>query len=543
MPDMITDKTMTGARNDNELVTASLGGDRDAFGQIVSRYQSLVCSLAYSATGSISQSEDLAQETFVTAWKQLVHLREPGKLRSWLCGIARNLIHSWLRSQGREPSHGAESLETISQSQSPEPQPIEYTIDKEEEAILWRALEQVPETYREPLVLFYREHQSIERVAENLELTQDAVKQRLARGRKMLHEHVIAFVERSLEHTAPGQAFTVGVLAALPALTLSAKAATLGATALKGTAAAKAAAASGIAGAILSPLLVIFGNYLGYRMNIDAARSAFEAQYIKSFYRKLIACIIGFGVAFGILMLVMIPLRQHRLLFASLIIVLAVAYCVVIVMLSMWSFRELKKIAAQHTAQGMTPAMLARPAWEYRSKESFLGLPLIHIRIGGGMKIQQRIVKAWIAVGDCAVGGLFAFGGLALAPFSIGGLAIGLLPFGGCALGGLAIGGLAIGALSYGGLAIGWQAFGGCALAWSAAYGGAAIAHEYAVGGFAHALHANDEIARSFQQRLPFLRYSQAVAPFSFLTNLIWVIPMLFWWKKIKRARVNQAPV
>jgi len=67
---------------DADLVTQSLVGDRDAFGKIVSRHQSLLCSLAYSATGSLSQSEDLAQETFVVAWKQLPGLREPEKLRS-----------------------------------------------------------------------------------------------------------------------------------------------------------------------------------------------------------------------------------------------------------------------------------------------------------------------------------------------------------------------------------------------------------------------------------------------------------------------------
>jgi DNA-directed RNA polymerase specialized sigma24 family protein len=72
----------TATRNDAELVGESLSGNRNAFEQIVSRYQSLVCSLAYSATGSLSQSEDLAQETFVTAWKQLADLREPGKLRA-----------------------------------------------------------------------------------------------------------------------------------------------------------------------------------------------------------------------------------------------------------------------------------------------------------------------------------------------------------------------------------------------------------------------------------------------------------------------------
>jgi DNA-directed RNA polymerase specialized sigma24 family protein len=52
---------------DTDLVCQSLGGNRDAFEQIVSRYQSLICSLAFSATGSLGQSQDLAQETFITA--------------------------------------------------------------------------------------------------------------------------------------------------------------------------------------------------------------------------------------------------------------------------------------------------------------------------------------------------------------------------------------------------------------------------------------------------------------------------------------------
>src|SRR5205085_11916195 len=89
--------------NDSKLVTESLAGNRDAFGWIVARYQSLLCSFAYSSTGNLSQSEDLAQETFVTAWKQLADLREPEKLRSWLCRISRNLTYDALRRQAREP--------------------------------------------------------------------------------------------------------------------------------------------------------------------------------------------------------------------------------------------------------------------------------------------------------------------------------------------------------------------------------------------------------------------------------------------------------
>ena len=60
---------------DAELVDQARRGDRDAFGRIVARYQALVCALAYNATGSIAQSEDLAQESFVVAWKQLPALR------------------------------------------------------------------------------------------------------------------------------------------------------------------------------------------------------------------------------------------------------------------------------------------------------------------------------------------------------------------------------------------------------------------------------------------------------------------------------------
>ena len=268
---------MSAATNDAELVNESLTGNRDAFGQIVARYQSLVCSLAYSATGSLSRSEDLAQETFVTAWKQLPALREPEKLRSWLCRIARNLAYDELRKQGREPSHQAEPLEEIAESHSLEPLPVDQTISNEEQAILWRSLERIPEIYREPLVLFYREHQSIEAVAEKLELTEDAVKQRLSRGRKMLHEQVLAFVEGALEKTSPGKNFTLGVIAALPMAAASAKAATVGAALAKGGAAAKGVMTVGTLGGLSA---MLGGAFVSFKAHFDDAKSPRERQFM-----------------------------------------------------------------------------------------------------------------------------------------------------------------------------------------------------------------------------------------------------------------------
>src|ERR1700744_3955629 len=133
---MITNMMSGVVNNDAELVSGTLAGNRDPFGQIVSRYQSLICSLAYSATGSLGQSEDLAQETFIVAWKRLSHLRERDKLRAWLCGIARNRINNFLRREGREPVHAAGPLEEITESRSPEPLPVDYAISREEQSLL-----------------------------------------------------------------------------------------------------------------------------------------------------------------------------------------------------------------------------------------------------------------------------------------------------------------------------------------------------------------------------------------------------------------------
>jgi RNA polymerase sigma factor (sigma-70 family) len=273
--DMITNRNMIAAPDsDAELVSRTLAGDRDAFSRIVSRYQILICSLAYSRIGHLGLSEDVAQETFITAWKHLRLLREPDKLRAWLCGIVRNRIHKNLQREGREPVQVAEPLEAVAESPAREALPSEQTIGREEEAILWRSLERIPELYREPLILFYREHQSIEQVAVELELSGDAVKQRLSRGRKLLQEEVQAFVEDALRRTAPGQAFSGAVLAALPA----APAAVTGAgLAGKGIVAVK----SGFLGAWLAPLVGIVGGILAHWLIVRSAPTAAERRVKK----------------------------------------------------------------------------------------------------------------------------------------------------------------------------------------------------------------------------------------------------------------------
>ena len=193
---------------DEQLVALCRGGDRDAFGVVVARYQSLICALTYAGCGDVHRSEDVAQETFLRAWKHLGDLREAGRLRAWLCGIARNLLAGERRKQGRHPTMAAGGgvadrsfggvasggLPFDESAVSSEPAPPEEAMRREERAMLWSTLERLPVEYREPLVLFYRHGESVAAVAAALELSEDAARQRLSRGRAMLAkrlEHIV----------------------------------------------------------------------------------------------------------------------------------------------------------------------------------------------------------------------------------------------------------------------------------------------------------------------------------------------------------------
>src|SRR5256885_5219744 len=204
------------ALTDSDLVAASRQGDREAFGGIVRKYQGLISGLIYSACGDLSASEDIAQETFLAAWKSLSGLREPEKLPVWLCQIARHRLLDQHRENKRENSRLARAVTQYDRASAPPPD--EEAMTAEEREVLWCSLSEIAEPYRETLVLYYRQNQSTAQVAAALEITEDTVRQRLARGRAMLREQVASMLERNLARSAPSAAFTSAVVAALPAL-------------------------------------------------------------------------------------------------------------------------------------------------------------------------------------------------------------------------------------------------------------------------------------------------------------------------------------
>jgi RNA polymerase sigma factor (sigma-70 family) len=206
MPSPIADATL--------LAQVRLGRT-DAFQALVLRHQHLVCAITFSRLGDRSLSEDVAQETFLAAWRARDEVREPERLRAWLCSTARNLAIKARHRLGRTTSLPAGEL-------------VDEHVDledglaaRESEALVWRALEAVPAAYREPLVLYYREGRSASQVAELLGLTVNTVEQRLSRGRRHLKQEVEGLVERTLARSRPSAGFAAGVMAALPELPTS----------------------------------------------------------------------------------------------------------------------------------------------------------------------------------------------------------------------------------------------------------------------------------------------------------------------------------
>ena len=266
---------------------------------------------------------------------------------------------------------------------------------------------------------------------------------------------------------------------------------------------------------------------------------------LRKFYRLLAASIAGFLVLSVPLIFIGTGLaHSNPRLFVALVIGLVTAYTLAAVEINIWLLREQRRLARDNAAPaGQQPIPAAtKPAWEYRSKVSLLGLPLLHLRIGGNLRLRQKPVRAWLAFGDVAFGGLFAFGGVAIAPLCTGGLAIGLVPFGGCALGLLALGGFSLGWWSFGGCAIGWLSFGGCALAWKAALGPLAVAHDFALGTTFVLPISTMPWPKPSPTPPPFFRYGQILLRHLYWVNLLWIIPMIFWWRIQKRrsAQPNQ---
>ncbi|MDX1925825.1 MAG: sigma-70 family RNA polymerase sigma factor [Pirellulaceae bacterium] len=327
--------------SDADLVSASQQGDTTAFGQLVVRYQSLACSVAYNRCGDFAASEDCAQEAFLSAWKNLSSLREASDFKAWICTIVRNLA-TRIRSRRKElPSVDISSIETYSASTTITSDPERALLAAELGELVWSALKEIPENYREPLILFYREDKSVARVANALGISEDAAKQRLARGRKMLHAQMIETVENVLETTKPNPHFASAVLSCI----VGAGKTTASAT---GSIAATATAYQSSAALFWLPLANLPVVAWTLRLALKEARSDRERDMV---VKHLVLCTLGLipmsAMMFGSILLTDWP--RHPVLKALVIPGIGVLYLIPLVWSSILLGRRVERLREEES--------------------------------------------------------------------------------------------------------------------------------------------------------------------------------------------------
>ena len=185
-----------GSRSDSDeldaLIQRAQTGDLTAFNSLVLRFQDPIYSLALRMLGSPQAAEDAAQEAFIRAWRRIDSFKG-GRFQSWLFTIVANLSRDELRKRARRPQTSLDaarddpdraSLDPVDDSPSPEATAL--TGDLRD--VLQRALQQLPDDWREIVVLSHVHDLAYDEIARITDLPLGTVKSRLSRARGRLRD-------------------------------------------------------------------------------------------------------------------------------------------------------------------------------------------------------------------------------------------------------------------------------------------------------------------------------------------------------------------
>ena len=159
---------------DDVLVRASRDGDRSAFGKLYTRYSRMVHAIVIARV-PVAEAEDLVQDVFITALRQLHALRDERAFGGWLAAIARNCANGWHRG----------AIEAV---ELPELAHRATQDDEEEARRALVTIRGLPEAYRETLMMRLVEGMTGPEIAARTGLTPDSVRVNLHRGMKLLRE-------------------------------------------------------------------------------------------------------------------------------------------------------------------------------------------------------------------------------------------------------------------------------------------------------------------------------------------------------------------
>jgi RNA polymerase sigma-70 factor, ECF subfamily len=159
-------------------------GSQRSVERLVDQHYASLYRYAYRLSGSAADADDLTQETFCKAQLKLAQLREPERAKSWLFRILRNAYLHKLR--GEKHQHCI-SLDDMSELPDRLPDPLP-AIEPER---LQKALNELPEVFRTPIILYYFEEFDYRGIADQMDLPIGTVMSRLARAKAHLRKRLL----------------------------------------------------------------------------------------------------------------------------------------------------------------------------------------------------------------------------------------------------------------------------------------------------------------------------------------------------------------
>ena len=170
--------------DDEKLVSQTLSGDRDAFGVLVHKYQEMVYTYVFQKVRNEADAQDVTQEVFLRAYRNLYQLRHPHQFRSWLYTIMSNECNRWLVrvTKTRQRETGLEDATEEAVRIDPK-----YTTPTEEWRVdLEQAIAGLPDDNRVAVSMFYMSNCSLKEISEFLGVSVNTVKGKLHRARQQL---------------------------------------------------------------------------------------------------------------------------------------------------------------------------------------------------------------------------------------------------------------------------------------------------------------------------------------------------------------------
>ncbi len=177
----MTARPATEPREEDSLVSAARSGDRAAFGRLYDRYARMVHGILLARVPP-REVDDLVQEVFLLALRQLHALRDTSRFGAWLSTITRNRANDYFRKSIPDDK----VTEPVSEGQA-ENRPGNDAAEREA-AVILAVVRALPEPYREPLILRLVEGMTGPEIAARTGLTHGSVRVNLCRGMQFLRE-------------------------------------------------------------------------------------------------------------------------------------------------------------------------------------------------------------------------------------------------------------------------------------------------------------------------------------------------------------------